>query len=130
MKYWDSVSRIVFYARTVTPKTRIVALSFRQRRILVPRPAQPTDAGIERRAAMSELEFIYRVAFNEPPLENDDSWEFYFTSLSAIYEKFTPEQVGCKVSRLWNLKITPDKPYNGRRCRITKEPVLRKKRRK
>lgn len=61
---------------------------------------------------MSELEFIYRVAFNEPPLENDDSWEFYFTSLSAIYEKFTPEQVGCKVSRLWNLKITPDKPYN------------------
>lgn len=28
MKYWDSVSRIVFYARTVTPKTRIVALSF------------------------------------------------------------------------------------------------------
>ena len=64
---------------------------------------------------MSELEFIYRVAFNEPPLENDDSWEFYFTSLSAIYEKFTPEQVGCKVSRLWNLKITPDKPYNGRR---------------
>ena len=52
---------------------------------------------------MSELEFIYRVAFNEPPLENDDSWEFYFTSLSAIYEKFTPEQVGCKVSRLWNL---------------------------
>ena len=44
---------------------------------------------------MSELEFIYRVAFNEPPLENDDSWEFY-----------------------------------GRRCRITKEPVLRKKRRK
>ena len=57
---------------------------------------------------MSELEFIYRVAFNEPPLENDDSWEFYFTSLSAIYEKFTPEQVGCKVSRLWNLKITPE----------------------
>lgn len=79
---------------------------------------------------MSEWEFIYRVAFNEPPLENDDSWEFYFTSLSAIYEKFTPEQVGCKVSRLWNLKITPDKPYNGRRCRITKDPVLRKKRRK
>ena len=33
---------------------------------------------------MSELEFIYRVAFNEPPLENDDSGEFYFTSLSAI----------------------------------------------
>ena len=39
---------------------------------------------------MSELEFIYRVAFNEPPLE------------------FTPEQVGCKVSRLWKrLEFTP-----------------------
>ena len=23
---------------------------------------------------MSELEFIYRVAFNEPPLENDESF--------------------------------------------------------
>ena len=42
---------------------------------------------------MSEWEFIYRVAFNEPPLENDYIWEFYFTSLSAIYEKFTPEPV-------------------------------------
>lgn len=56
---------------------------------------------------MSELEFIYRVAFNEPPLENDDSWEFYFTSLSAIYEKFTPEQVGCKVSLPVESKTLP-----------------------
>lgn len=32
------------------------------------------------------------------------------------------------VSRLWNLKISSDNLYNARRCRITKEPVLRKKR--
>lgn len=39
---------------------------------------------------MSE-ESIYRVAFNEPPLSEDSRTEFFFHSLSAIYEVFTPE---------------------------------------
>jgi len=37
---------------------------------------------------MSELEFIYLVAFNN-----------LLASL-VIYENFTPEQIGCKASRL------------------------------
>lgn len=69
---------------------------------------------------------IYRVVFNEPPLADDDRREFFFTSLSAIYDTFTPEQVGCKPSRLWNIKVSQGQPYNGRLCQITKEEVTAK----
>lgn len=71
-------------------------------------------------------EHIYRVAFNEPPIEEDDRTEFYFTSLSAIYEEFTPEQVGCKVSRLWNIGVSGGTPYEGAKCKITREPLKSK----
>lgn len=74
-------------------------------------------------------EFIYRVSFKEPPLPDEpDRTDWFFTSLAAIYDRFDKEDIGCKVTRLWNLKITPDNPYNGRLCRITKEPVQRKRR--
>lgn len=76
---------------------------------------------------MSE-NYIYRVAFNEPPLYNDSRTEFFFHSLAAIYEVFSPEQVGCKVSRLWNVGVSQGKTYIGRKCTITKEPIARKKR--
>lgn len=71
-------------------------------------------------------EHIYRVVFKQPPLENDDRREFFFTSLSAIYDTFTPELVGCKVERLWTLRISDGKPYNGRLCEIKREEVRRK----
>lgn len=74
-------------------------------------------------------EFIYRVAFSEPPLSGDERQEFFFHSLSAIYETFTPEQIGCRVSRLWNLGIAQGETYQGRLCSISKEPIMRKKRR-
>lgn len=73
-------------------------------------------------------EFIYRVAFSEPPLSGDERQEFFFYSLSAIYEMFSPEQIGCRVSRLWNLGIAQGNVYQGRRCSIRKEPIIRKKR--
>lgn len=71
-------------------------------------------------------EYIYRVAFNEPPIENDERQEFFFTSLSAIYEVFTPDQVGCKVTRLWNIGVSGGTPYVGAKCRITREPLRSK----
>lgn len=71
-------------------------------------------------------EHIYRVAFNEPPIENDERQEFFFTSLSAIYEVFTPDQVGCKVTRLWNIGVSGGTPYVGAKCRITREPLRSK----
>lgn len=76
---------------------------------------------------MSEV-FIYRVAFKEPPLSGDGRTEFYFHSLAAIYDTFTAEQIGCKVTRLWNIGVSDGNPYNGRRCRITREQILRKRR--
>ena len=76
---------------------------------------------------MSEQAYIYRVSFKEPV---NDKWDYFFGSLSAIYDTFSAEQVGCKVSRLWNLKITPETPYIGRRCTISKEPVKRKPQRR
>ena len=73
-------------------------------------------------------EYIYRVSFKREQA-GDNVWcdDYFFTSLSAIYEQFTPEQIGCKVERLWNLKISPDKPYVGRKCTITKELLTRKR---
>lgn len=73
---------------------------------------------------------IYRVAFNEPPIEGDDRKDFFYTSLSAIFDDFTPEQIGCRVSRLWNLGVGRGTPYEGRRCRITQEAVSSKKQNK
>lgn len=71
-------------------------------------------------------EHIYRVAFNEPPIENDERTDFFFSSLSAIYEIFTPEQVGCKVSRLWNIGVSKGNAYEGAKCKITVEPLTSK----
>lgn len=70
---------------------------------------------------------IYKVVFKAPPLSDDDRTEFFFTSLSAIYDTFTPDQVGCKVSRLWNIGVSQGQPYVGRLCQITKEETTAKK---
>lgn len=70
---------------------------------------------------------IFRVVFAEPPIKNDPRCEFYFHSLAAIYDIFTPEQVGCKVTRLWNLGTANGDPYVGRKCSIYREPIWRKR---
>ncbi len=54
--------------------------------------------------AMSN-EFIYWVSFREQPIEGDPRTDFYFYSLAAIYEVFTPAQIGCRVQTLWNAGI-------------------------
>ena len=71
---------------------------------------------------------IYRVTFKKPPIEGDERTDFFFHSLAAIYEVFSCKQIGCKVSNLWNIGVSRGATYNGRFCRITKEPISRKKR--
>lgn len=71
-------------------------------------------------------ETIIQVSFREHPLPRDPRTDFYFGSLAAIYEVFTPEQVGCNVKTLWNSGITPEKPYHNRLCSIRKVQVVRK----
>ncbi|MCL1932836.1 MAG: hypothetical protein FWF53_03340 [Candidatus Azobacteroides sp.] len=72
---------------------------------------------------MTAQKHIYRVSFKEPI---DGKTDYFFGGLSAIFTTFAPEQVGCKVTRLWNVKITEDKPYIGKKCTITKESLTRK----
>ena len=67
---------------------------------------------------------VYRVAFNEPPLTDDSRTEFFFTSLSAIYDTFTPEQIGCKVSRLYNIGVSDGTPYQSNGRKISWRSVL------
>ncbi len=80
---------------------------------------------------MGVKNYIYRVSFKEAPFNGEGDpagkTEFFFGSLSSIYDMFSNEQIGCKVQRLWNIKITEETPYIGRKCAITKEPLTRKK---
>lgn len=75
-------------------------------------------------------EHIYRVNFAEPPISGDPRCDFYFHSLSAIYEQFTVEQIGCAVANLWNTGVSGGAVYENRRrtVRITREEVARKHR--
>lgn len=73
--------------------------------------------------------FIYRVTFKEPP-EQTGERDFFFTSLSAIYERFTHEQIGCKVSRLWNIGVSDGTPYTGAKTTVTREPLHTKRQNK
>lgn len=63
---------------------------------------------------------IYHVSFGD----NDNH---YFGSVSAIFEKFTPEQLGVSKSRLWAFGITPEKPYRNKVCVVYKGVINRKK---
>lgn len=52
---------------------------------------------------------------------------YYFGSISAIYDLFTPEQMGVTKFRLWSYGIKLDKPYRNRKCIIYKGTICRKK---
>ena len=76
---------------------------------------------------MRQTETIIRVAFREPPLKSEPvRRDFYFGSLAAIYETFTPEQVGCKVECLWNHGVVIGHPYSNKLCVVSREPFIRK----
>ena len=63
---------------------------------------------------------IIKVSFFEPVEGKSD---YYFSSLSAIYDLFSPEQVGCSLGRLWASKVRLDNPKVTRTCRISREPL-------
>ncbi len=70
-------------------------------------------------------EFIYKVSFRESP-KNDGRKDFYFTSLAAIYEQFTSEEIGCNVENLWRVGVRVGNPYYGKLCSVTRETIVRK----
>jgi len=63
---------------------------------------------------------IYHVKFG------DDN-HFYFGSIAAIFDKFTPKQLGVSKSRLWSYGITPERPYRNKICTIYRGEIHRKK---
>lgn len=63
---------------------------------------------------------IYHVSFGD-----DDN--HYFGSLAAIYDRFTPKEIGVSLARLYDINITPDKAYKNDKCIIRKGVLMRKK---
>lgn len=51
---------------------------------------------------------------------------WYFGSLAAIYELFTPEQIGCKLETLWNCSLDHGESKITAQCVISKEIMFRK----
>lgn len=72
-------------------------------------------------------ENIIRVQFLSPLVEYSGQTDFYFGSLAAIYEVFTPEQIGCKLETLWNSKIDIMRPKTTPKCVVSKLVLYRKK---
>ena len=63
---------------------------------------------------------IYHVSFGD-----DDN--HYFGSIAAIYDHFTPQELGVSKARLWAYGITEEKPYQNKKCVIRKGIIHRKK---
>lgn len=72
-------------------------------------------------------ETIVRVQFLNPVAEYGGQTDFYFGSLAAVYELFTPEQVGCKLETLWSAKIDALHPKATTKCVVSKQVLYRKK---
>ena len=71
--------------------------------------------------------YIIKVMF---PASVEGKREHFFGSLAAIYEKFTPYQIGCKLPSLWKAGIEPGNPKKTRKCTISKHEVVRKEQQK
>ena len=63
------------------------------------------------------------------PVAVDGKREYFFGSLAAIYDKFTPYQIGCKLSTLWKAQIEQGKPKKTKKCVVSKHEVYRKEQR-
>jgi hypothetical protein len=63
---------------------------------------------------------IYHVCFG-------DNNHHYFGSITAIFDKFTPVELGVSKSRLWSFGITENKPYRNDKCIIYRDVIHRKK---
>lgn len=71
--------------------------------------------------------FVYSVLFFAPPLRSQPHQKFFlFSSLAAIYEVFSVDDVGCGLRHLYNLQVPDGAAYAGKRC-IIKREVLHSK---
>lgn len=73
---------------------------------------------------MTKQKHVYKVYFQNAV---NCKKSYYFSSLAAIYTVFSSEQIGCGLQHLWNLGVSSGNVYENKRCRISKEPVINKK---
>ena len=66
---------------------------------------------------------IYHVSFGD-----DDN--HYFGSIAAIFDNFTPQQLGVSASQLWNYGITEQNPYHNNNVIIRRGVIQRNKKNK
>lgn len=74
---------------------------------------------------MNNREQIVKVKFHRP--RPDGETEFYFGSVSAIFDRFTEKEIGCGLKTLWSAHIEVGKPKITRNCTIFRYFVYRKK---
>ncbi len=72
--------------------------------------------------------YTYSVLFYAAPLRDQPRQKFFlFSSLAAIFEVFSPEQIGCGLRHLYNLKVPEGSAFAGKRCIIKREKVFAKR---
>ena len=72
---------------------------------------------------------VYVVQFFGAPLPDEPRRRFFlFSSLAAIYDKFSAAQVGCSLVNLYNLRVPDGLPSCGRLCMVWREPLYSKRR--
>lgn len=72
--------------------------------------------------------YVYGVMFFTAPFADKPRQKFFlFSSLAAIYEVFSVEQIGCTLRHLYNLKVPDGSAFAGKRCIIKREPVVSKR---
>lgn len=63
---------------------------------------------------------VIKVKFHNPV---DGSCEWYFTSLAAIFDRFSPAQIGCALRTLWDNGVPVGAPKATRTCVISRHLV-------
>lgn len=56
-----------------------------------------------------------------------DDRHYYFGSVAAIFDTFTPDELGVSLPTLWNYGLAPDRPYKNDKCSIYRDSIHRKK---
>lgn len=71
---------------------------------------------------------IYHLHFLGYPKESSFRTDYYFGSISAIFEHFTVDKIGIQASSLYNFKFDEeDNPiYENKKCIIRKSILLTK----
>lgn len=70
---------------------------------------------------------LIKVQFFKP---RNGHLEWYFGSLAAIYELFTPEEIGCKLETLWAAGLKEGDCKATRQCTVYKLRMFRKMQKK